>query len=175
VVQFDVNIDLQTFGMLGGDDIRANHSYQFNHDAAETWDFYERLKTELQFGATYGAAALVSTVGASLESPSLGGESHESPRLDRELYERLDWFLQPIAVSSQKERAYTKEPVVYESTVRPALSRLEILDAYYDKYQASDRRWAVEPPLSEVPETREIVWESLSQGQGRLGVVPTLS
>jgi hypothetical protein len=175
VAQFDVNINIQTFGLLGGNNIRANHSYQFNHDAAEAWEFYERLKTELQFGATYGAAALVATFGTSLESPSLDGKSYESPRLDSESHDRLARFLQPIAVSSQKERAFIKDPVVYEPTLRPPLSRLEILDAYYEEYQESDRRWAVERPLSEAPEPPEIVWESLSLGQGRLPFIPILS
>jgi len=61
---FDTNTNIQSFGLLGGNNIRANHSYQFNHDAAETWDFYASLKAETGFGATHGvfAAAIDSTV-----------------------------------------------------------------------------------------------------------------
>lgn len=59
VAVFDANFDLETLGMLGGSDIRANHSYQFNHDAAETWSFYTRLKADLGFDATYSVPAVV--------------------------------------------------------------------------------------------------------------------
>ena len=55
IVQFNANIDLQTFGLLGGNDIRPNHSYQFNHDAAETWDFYDTLLNELGIGTPLSA------------------------------------------------------------------------------------------------------------------------
>jgi hypothetical protein len=58
VTYFDVNVNIEDFGMLGGSDIRANHSYQFNHDSAETWDFYERIKMETGFGASHGAGAI---------------------------------------------------------------------------------------------------------------------
>lgn len=58
---FDSNIDLESFGMPGGTNIRPNHSYQFNHDASQTWDFYDLLKTVLEFDATYGSGALAGT------------------------------------------------------------------------------------------------------------------
>ena len=153
VAQFDVNINLQTFGLLGGNNIRANHSYQFNHDAAETWGFYERLKSELGFGATHSVPAIVSAISVSAESP----------RLERESRERLGWFLLPSADSSQEAKPYVEEPVVDEPMMKPALSRLAILDAYYEGYKESGRRWAAERPKSEVPETLELVWESLGQ------------
>ena len=60
--QFNVNVNLENYSLEGGSNHRANHSYQFNHDAAETWGFYSRLKSELGFAATYGASPLVSAV-----------------------------------------------------------------------------------------------------------------
>jgi len=61
VSYFDSNINFETLGLLGGSGIRANHGYQFNHDAAETWDFYEILKAEIGFGATHGAGAIAAS------------------------------------------------------------------------------------------------------------------
>ena len=33
--------------------IRANHSFQFNHDASATWNFWDRVKEEIGFSSTY--------------------------------------------------------------------------------------------------------------------------
>jgi hypothetical protein len=61
VSYFDTNIDLENFLMPGGTDIRLNHSFQFNHDAATTWGFYELLKTELGFDASHGSGAITAS------------------------------------------------------------------------------------------------------------------
>jgi hypothetical protein len=122
--------------------------------AAETWDFYERLKADLQFDATYSVPAIVSASHSSLELP----------QDDRKSHERLDWFLEPIIVSSQEKRAYVEERVTYEPRIGSGSPRLAALDAYFEKLEKPYRRWAVEPPLREVPETLEVNWESLGQG-----------
>lgn len=67
---FDSNFDLENFTMPGGSDIRANHSYEFHHDAATTWDFYELLKTEMGFGATHGSGAIASASAIRTDSTS---------------------------------------------------------------------------------------------------------
>lgn len=78
VSYFDTNLDLENFTMPGGSDIRLNHSYEFNHDAASTWNFYELLKTELGFSATHGSGAIVEASLAAMErashKPEISGE-----------------------------------------------------------------------------------------------------
>lgn len=61
VSYFDTNVDLENFTMPGDSDIRLNHSFQFNHDAATTWDFYELLKMELGFDSSHGSGAIAGT------------------------------------------------------------------------------------------------------------------
>jgi hypothetical protein len=54
------NINIQSIG-LDGDDAasiyyagsRANYSYHFHHDAAATWDFWERVKEETDLNASF--------------------------------------------------------------------------------------------------------------------------
>lgn len=58
---FDVNVDINELGL--SDDpsapdyldptTRANHSFQFYHDATSTWNFYLEIKNQSGFRATY--------------------------------------------------------------------------------------------------------------------------
>ena len=48
---FDVNIDINEFGLPEPDGLRANHSYQYHHDASTTWQFWNRIKRETRFSA----------------------------------------------------------------------------------------------------------------------------
>jgi hypothetical protein len=64
VAIFEENIDIQDYGMLHGSDIRANHSYQLNHDAAETWDFYRDIMIQTGAATTHPSPGL----GSGMES-----------------------------------------------------------------------------------------------------------
>ncbi len=72
VAIFDENIDIQDYGMLHGSDIRANHSYQFNHDAAETWDFYRDIMIHTGAGTTHpspGSGSSIETLANKASTP----------------------------------------------------------------------------------------------------------
>jgi hypothetical protein len=72
VAYFDQNINIQDYGLPGGNDILANHSYQLNHDAAETWDFYSEIMAQTRAASTHsspGAGAGTSSFAATTLSP----------------------------------------------------------------------------------------------------------
>jgi hypothetical protein len=51
--RFDVNSDIRAIGLVSRADKRENHSFQFYHDAATTWQFYQHIKQQTGFAATY--------------------------------------------------------------------------------------------------------------------------
>jgi len=66
VAWFNTNIDINTLGldaMKPGlkPDIRPNHSFEFHHDEATTWGFWERVKDEIGFTSTYDSIANAGT------------------------------------------------------------------------------------------------------------------
>ena len=50
---FDVNTNIQTVGLSTGAGERPNHSFEFHHDAATTWNFYKEIKQQTGFEATF--------------------------------------------------------------------------------------------------------------------------
>lgn len=164
VTAFDGNFNIEALGMLGGSDIRANHSYQFMHDAAETWDFYTQLKADLGFNATYSLPAIVGTVVASLPAnmDTISATTDETSR------EPLNWFLEPISLPTRTERETRRlSTLVPESTgSRPTSLRPAILDAYYEM-ASDDLRSTIgqESPSQELPDSLDIVFESLERLQ----------
>lgn len=164
VAAFDENFDLESLGMLGGSDIRANHSYQFNHDAAETWGFYTRLKTDLGFDATYSLPAVVSTFTTADEMIPTASQ------------ERLNWFLQPTTVPALVERAYFEPSPVAVELGRATPQRLAAIDAFFEQYKTVDRHLTERPASSsrDVSESLKdalgplvIVFESLSRDEAQ--------
>jgi hypothetical protein len=106
---FDTNVNFANSGLLGGNDIRANHGYQFNHDAAETWTFYERIKTETGFGATHGSAAIANAANSRADSsarkPTASGSlansaAFESQRIENNRFDIATWL--PLGESAVK-------------------------------------------------------------------------
>ena len=145
---FDLDFDLESLGMLGGSDIRANHSYQFYHDASETWDIYVKLKNDLGFGATYGLSPIVSSV-----------TTDETLRLQ----ERFDgWFLPPLEVPAPKRRCYVEPLPAILEPVRQ-MNRLAAIDASFERVESLDNL-IMELPTSSYRdefESLEMVFESL--------------
>ncbi len=75
VARFNTNIDIEQYGMLHGSGILANHSYQFNHDAAETWDFYSDLMSATQMLSTHDSGMFLATANA----PPVEARSNKHP------------------------------------------------------------------------------------------------
>lgn len=148
---FGSNFDLESLGLLGGSNIRANHSYQFNHDAAETWGFYTQLKSDLGFDATYLLPAIVNTLTTADES------------LATAFHERLDWFLQPITVSVHIKNAYVESPEAVDEPFTAASQRLAAIDDVFEKYETVDIRLIERPSFKalEISESLNIALYSL--------------
>jgi len=135
--RFDTNIDLQDFGLLGGNTRQANHSYQFNHDGAETWDFYETLKTQLEFASTQNAAASigasVAATGERRKPEQTAAQFRQSVALDAGISSSL---LRPAKQDKYALRSNSiARTVVFEQLGRPDrvkhLDRLRTTDAFY--------------------------------------------
>ncbi len=154
VTVFDANFDLESLGMLGGSDSRANHSYQFNHDAAETWGFYTRLKADLGFEATYSAAAVTPAI---VSTVTTADETSQG---------RLDWFLDPSPVSVRAERTMRTWPTMIAdgAALRSTPLRPALIDAYFETL-SEDVRSTIrrELPSPVFPESLDLVFESLQR------------
>lgn len=157
---FDDNFDLESLGMEGGSDIRENHSYQFFHDAAETWDFYSRLKADLGFQATYSLPAIVSAV-----VPTAAESGPVPTVVEHSVQDRLSWFVELPSTLSRIERGTRSLPPRIVDSVEPRATflRYSILDAYYETV-SDHRRAAIERVAQsrDLPDSLDIAFESLA-------------
>lgn len=140
---FDENFDLESLGLLGGSDIRVNHSYQFYHDAAETWGFYTQLKDDLGFNATYSVPAIVTAVTAAA-GPLLENNGT-----------RLSWFLEPMTVATFVERPEQREPFQAGPPMFLTPKRTANVDAVFEQY-ATEPTFSFRSAGKQMPSEREL-------------------
>ncbi len=159
VSRFDTNIDIQTFGLFGGNGLDANHSYQFVHDAAETWQFYESLKTEIGFASTQPAFA--NSVAATVAAVEIKSDAEIARGLFRPTRKNSVAFRPEIAPRA----------AVFEQLGQPdRITRLDLLltEDRFDPLEESDesvfsRRLDKEEKAPD-EKLHELVFETLEGG-----------
>lgn len=161
VSYFEENFDLEDFDMPGGSDIRANHSFQLNHDAAVTWGFFELLKTELGFGATHGSgsgkslvlqeASAETTLAADLPSqdvapvPFIVDLVNSTPRplhvMQRQANTASRLTAIELLLDNEQKAAWRKNDDDFSITIDDDESYSDIADVLFDSFEELPRRF----------------------------------
>ena len=152
VNRFDTNINFAATGLQGGNGLRANHSFQFGHDSADTWTFWDTIKNQTGFGTTLPLVASVeefteiATTGIpaifSLSQPRTQVDrqrtnSRHSDAVDQSFIDYGDGVLRSDALpqtlaSNTMQRRSTPSPLLNDPNVPYAFH--EDLDAYFDTF-----------------------------------------